>query len=147
VTSTYTIVVIDCYTGGPNPFQQDGNGVPQSGDSTGPSASFTTGSQANDLIWCGMLTYGAPSSASVASPFTVETQGQSLRCNSADDGITNSTAASTQYTATWTLGGSSRYWCEVLAGFQAPSTSFQPDEDYWQWGPPSAPDAPATVFE
>jgi len=142
-SSTYTLCVVDCYTGGSNPFVQDGSGVTASSQSASPSASFTTGSQANDLLWSGLGIYGS-NSATVSSPFTVRTQASSGRLNSADDGIANSVNASTQYSASWSI--TSAYWCEALVGFQAPSATFQPDEDFWSSGPPAAPDSPVTVW-
>ena len=141
--TNYPVLVVDCYTGGPNPFVQDGSGVTAYGDSTSPSASLTTGSAANDLLWSGMTTYGSATTVSVGSPFTLETQGGGNRYNSADDGITNSTAASTQYTASWTLS-SSLYWCEVLVGFKAACAA---EDDSWLVSRPQGGDSPVTVWE
>jgi hypothetical protein len=139
-SSSFTLCVVDCYTGGPNPFVQDGSGVTASGNTAAPSASFTTGSQANDLLWSGLGIYGS-NSATVSSPFTARTQASSDRVNTADDGIANSVAASTQYSATWSI--TSSYWCEALVGFQSGAAL---DEDFWAAPGPSGADPTVTVW-
>jgi len=119
-------IVVDNYTGAPNPFVQDGNAATGVGDSASASAGYTTGSAAGDLVWSGEFHSGTPSShVTVASPFSLETYGASgyYRPNSADDGVPGGVAASTLVTATYNLQGGSGYWGVFVIGFEPPPPS------------------------
>jgi len=144
--SAYIFVGADNYSGGPNPFVQDGSGVQnaQSG-TTAPTASFTTGSQAGDLLWTCELTSASETTVTVGNPFTMRSQGDGNRINTSDDGTSSSLSANTQYTVTYTLSGSTNT-ITALIGFQTTSVAFQPDEDLWQWNGETPPDTPVTVF-
>lgn len=146
-TAEYWYVVIGNYTSGPNPFVQDGTAVFTAGTSGAKSvsASFTTGSQAGDLLWSPLLLTGSQSSGpSVGSPFSVDTVSSNYLQDGADAGVSSGLSANTQYTASWSWG-TSAWSCSAIIGFQ-PAAAFQPDEDYWAWQPPGAADPTVTVF-
>jgi hypothetical protein len=140
------MVSIDNYTGGPNPFVQDGSGAFTANSyASSVAVSFTTGSTAGDLLWSCEAVTGGLTSTTVASPFTMREQASSYWANSSDDGVSGGVAANTQQTATYTLSGSAWAFACII-GFQASAAAFQPDEDYWAWQPPGTADPTVTVW-
>jgi hypothetical protein len=110
---------VEEYTGGPNPFVQDGSAAVYTAGGQYPSVTYTTGSVAGDLLWSvgGGLAgcYGEPT---VGSPFT---RRQWDSCNGADsdDGIASGVAANTAFTATCNVLANIGSYA-VIVGFEAP---------------------------
>ena len=124
-TTTDMWITVDNYTGGPNPFVQDGSATTNKNTSTSKSAAgtqYTTGSVAGDLVWSFEAQAGTQSAVdTVASPFTMQITGASADYspNTAADGVSGGVAASTGVTATYTLPTTAEYWVVFEVGFSS----------------------------
>jgi hypothetical protein len=108
-------MAVDNYSGNPGSIIQDGSAATAVGDSTSASQSYTTGSQAGDLVWAFVACDGNCSGGS-QSPFT-DRHGADSGGGTADDGVPSGILASTGVTATFNM--SSQDWGIMVIGLKS----------------------------
>lgn len=114
--STTIRMGVDYYTGNPSSILQDGSAATAVGTGTSASQSYTTGSQAGDLVWTFMVCDSSCTKSGAQAPFTGRSTAGSGGA-SADDGVPSGIAANTGVTAAFTI--SSQDWGIMVIGLKS----------------------------